>query len=320
MKAFLTNLRDGSEHPRFEPDFLESAAGSGTPLPDSATDTDGRVLVDELIAMLDADDSLRPFRPLVVVTGRDLARPGCGSLFGYADRERRICVVSTARLGQPVRPRLENVIRHELGHLQGFDHCRRRGCLMRPAQIPEDLDGRNAAPCPRCSRRSVGPGTFLRRAAAVLFLVSAFAGMNLAASLLKRAPRAPFALANGIGEQPPSPGRLSFNGSPLEHSGLLVVPGNATEELNRLYRLVDPPSLTADPRGGNEAAILSGGAELLRIRHDRPMDEARKLAGQLNDLLEAKGTRKSLCAECHRDRKAEVLEAACNRKWGIGPF
>jgi hypothetical protein len=283
--------------------------------------------VDPLIASLDGDESLRRFRPLVAVTGRDLSRSGCGSLFGYADRSRQICVVSTARLGWPpekLRARLENVIRHEIGHLQGLNHCRRRGCLMRPARIPADLDQRNSAPCPGCSRRPLSGGAILRRAAALLFLVSALAAMNLAASLLRPAPKTPFALVTAAMERPggnaASPRLLSFNGRPLDFTAALIDVANAPEELNRLFRLVDPPPLTVAPRGGKEAAILSGEAELLRVRHDRPMEEAGQLAGQLNELLEAKGARSSLCAECHRERKPEVLEAAYGRKWGIGPF
>lgn len=330
MTAFITNLREGSDHSRIKPDFLESAGDDEILLPDSTLSADGRIVTEKLIAVLDQNESLRRFRPLVAVTESDLIKSGCGSIFGYADRKRRICVVSSARLGQPsslLQPRLENVIRHELGHLRDLNHCRRLRCLMHPAQIPEDLDQRPSEPCTRCSRPLTSPGKILRRAFAGLFLVAVFAGMNLAASLLKPA-WTPFSLVSidvgaGVGGQPDREsvmrGRLLFNGNPLKDTASIVDAEAAPEELNRLYQLVDPPPLIAAARGSEQAVILSGGKELLRIEKDQALREARGLTVQLNELIEAKGTRSSLCAECHRERKSEVLEAA-GRGWGIGPF
>jgi hypothetical protein len=318
MSLFLTYLRDGTSPHRLgsaHPDWL---AAPDTPLPDDATGTEGRVLVEKLIACLDRDESLREFRPLVVLTGLDLAQDGCASLFGYADRGRQIGIVSTFRLGHPdparAQLRLENVIRHESGHLQGLPHCRQQGCLMHPARDPEDLDSRSSEPCSRCSRRRSLSSAILHRAAAVFFLLLAFAGVNLADTLLRPAPHAPFTAAVGSSEL------LLFNGTPVEFSSSLVDPAGAPRELNRLFMMLTPPALGVRTHDLHEAAVLSGEKEILRVRHDQAAVEAGKLAAQLNELIEAKGTRSSLCAECHLARKPEVLEAAYGRKWGIGPF
>lgn len=327
MMASLAVLRDGSgsSGTRLEiPDwnFLGDVA-----LPETAATADGRIRVEELVSRMARENPLAGFRPLIIVTGCDLERSGCGSLFGYADRTEQIGVVSTFRLGQSgselAKSRLVNVIRHELGHLEGRSHCRQPGCLMHPVRRPEDLDGRSSEPCPRCMQHRTIAAAIRHRVAACLFLVLVFTGVNLAASLLKPAPPAPFAAtsrphrpAAGTGSME----RLFFNGTPVDNSASLVNPHEAPEELNRLFLLVDPPVLGVAPRGGGEAAILSGETELLRVRHDQPMEEAARLASVLNGLLAGKGTRSSLCAECHLERKPEVLEAASGRRWGIGPF
>lgn len=324
MRAFLTSLRDGIDTRRVESEVLDPAVLSLATLPESAEQTDGRVRVEELIAGIKRDARFHDFRPLVVLTGRDLARVGCASLFGYADRNSQIAIVSTFRLQHPdpetMRVRLENLIRHEIGHLQGWRHCKEPGCLMCPAQTPEELDDRANHPCLRCSRRAARTSVWLRRASAALFLVLAFAGLNLSAYLLKPSPKAPFALTEAPPPADEAAGLLLFNGMRLNHSNSLIDPADAPEALNRLYRMIDPPPLHVMQRGDHEAAVVYENSELLRIRHDQPVAEATRLAEQLNDLLVAKGSRNSLCAECHLDRKPEVLEAANGRKWNIGPY
>lgn len=318
MSLFLTYLRDGTSPHRLGSVHTDWLAAPDAPLPDDATGSEGRVLVEKLIACLDRDESLREFRPLVVLTGLDLAQDGCASLFGYADRGRQIGIVSTFRLGHTnpslAQLRLENVIRHECGHLQGLPHCHQQGCLMHPARDPEDLDRRSAEPCSRCSCRRFISTVILNRVAAAVFLLLAFSGVNLADTLLQPAPLAPFAVAAGSSEL------LFFNGTPVEFSSSLVDPVGAPRELNRLFMMLAPPSLRVKTHDAREAAVISGEKEILRVRHDQATVEAGKLAAQLNELLEAKGTRTSLCAECHLARKPEVLEAAYGRKWGIGPF
>lgn len=318
MRLFLTYLRDGTTPHRWGSEHLDWLVAPDTSLPDDAVDPEGRVLVKELIGCVDRDESLKELRPLVVLTGLDLAQDECVSLFGYADPDRQIGIVSTSRLGHPdparAQLRLENVIRHECGHLRGLRHCGQQGCLMHPARDPEDLDGRSTEPCSRCSHRRSLSTTILHRTAAVLFLLLAFAGVNLADMLLQPAPLAPFAAAAGSSEL------LLFNGKPVKFSSSLVDPAGAPQELNRLFMMLAPPSLGVRTHDAREAAVVSGEKEILRVRHDQALVEAGKLAAQLNELIEAKGSSTSLCAECHLKRKPEVLEAAYGRKWGIGPF
>lgn len=318
MSSFLTILRDGTAYPWFGLQSPDWHYAPDATLSDVATGPEGKVLVEELIACIDRDESLRDFRPVIILTGRDLAKSGCSSLFGFADQGRRIGVVSSFRLEHPdparVQARLTKVIRHEIGHLQGRRHCRQPGCLMHPARHAEDLDGRMTELCPRCSRRSSLATTTLHRTGAALFLTLAFATVNLLATLLQPAPMAPFAEAVGVSE------RLVFDGTPVKFSSSLVDPAVATRELNRLFTILTPPSLITRASGEREASVLAGETEILRVRHEQPVEEATKLAIQLNEILEAKGSRSSLCAECHLERRPEVLEAASGRKWGIGPF
>jgi len=185
---------------------------------------------------------------------------------------------------------------------------------MHPATIPEDIDVRGSEPCPRCSRRHSLANAILHRTGAAIFLVLTFAGINLMATLPHPAPMTPFTTLNGSAE------RLAFNGIPVIYSSSLVDPSVASGELNRLFVMLDSPSLIVTSHGDREASIGTGGKELLRLRHDEASVEAHRLATRLNELLEAKGSRTSLCAECHLERKPEVLEAAYGRKWGIGPF
>lgn len=318
MRTFLTCLRDGTNPDRSVSEGSDWIVVPETILPVTAMSPEGKVMVDELIACLDRDGALADLRPLIILTGRDLTRPGCASLFGYADRARMIGAVSTFRLGKvdPARRqrRLENVIRHELGHLKGLPHCREKSCLMHPATTPEDLDLRSSEPCLRCLRRRPLSTALLHRTAAVLFLILAFAGINLMATLPHPAPMTPFTTLSGSAE------RLAFNGTPVKYSSSLVDPSVAPGELNRFFMMLESPSLSVTSHGEGEASIGTEGKELLRLRHDEASVEAHRLAARLNELLEAKGSRTSLCAECHLERKPEVLEAAYGRKWGIGPF
>ncbi len=318
MSSFLTILRDGTDSPRFGLQSPDWSPAPDVTLPDVATGPEGRVLVEELIACIDREESFRDLRPLIILTGRDLVKSGCSTLFGFADEGRRIGVVSSFRLEHPdparVQARLKKVIRHEIGHLQGWHHCRQPGCLMHPARNAEDLDVRMTELCPRCSRRRSLATTTLHRTGAALFLTLAFVTANLLATLLQPAPMTPFAEAIGLTE------RLVFDGTPVKFSSSLVDPAAATRELNRLFTILTPTSLSTRANGNREASVLAGETEILRIRHEQPVEEATRLAAQLNEILEAKGSRSSLCAECHLERRPEVLEAASGRKWGIGPF
>lgn len=304
-----------------------------TTFPGSATTADNKVSVEKLLPTLASALTGKNAGLIVALTNRDLARSGCGSLFGYADPSRRICIVSTARLGatvEEIAPRLENVIRHELGHLEGLRHCHQTGCLMEAAMKPEDLDRRSGNPCPECRRRPLPHSSHvLHRMAAFLFLVAALVSMNLVAALLEPAPHEPFAFSPMATDANPPEGvpaaerSLIFDGTPLIAPSLVTDPVGAAAELNRLFQLVEPPKLSAAAENGDDlASVVSGKYEIMRIRDPEAPAKANRIAAKLNAIIEFKGTNSSRCADCHRDRKDEVIHAAARRQagFGIGPF
>lgn len=301
--------------------------------PGSTITVDGKVSVDDLLRTLASAPIDRQAGLIVALTDRDLARPGCGSLFGYADPSRRICIVSTARLGatvEEITPRLENVIRHELGHLEGLRHCHQTGCLMEAAMKPEDLDRRSGDSCSECRRRLLPHGSrVLHRVAAVILLVAVLVSMNLVAALLEPAPHEPFAFsplatdANLPEGASATERALIFDGTPLIAPSLVTNPVGAAAELNRLFQLVEPPKLSAAAENADDlAAIVSGKFEIMRIHDPEAPAKASRIAAKLNAIIEFKGTNSSRCADCHRDRKDEVVHAAARRQagFGIGPF
>ncbi len=325
MKAYSVTFRE--EKDQYESDFLRAVGR--LVLDDSWLDSEGRLLVDELLTGVASDTALEGYRPLVVVTCRDLVISGCESIFGWADCDQQICVVSTVRLGDSEgkrAARIENVIRHELGHLQGYGHCYRAECLMHPAGVPEDLDGRNSEVCGGCQGEGGVLSRWLKRAAAAAFLVAVFAGFNLVSVLLEKTPRAPFELAQGSedtgsgGVGSAAPFRLLYEGSPFWSSDASVSLAGGSEELNRIFREIDPKPLQVVVGEEGKAAIHAGDDALLHIVSAEASSEARHLAHQLNQYMAAKGSLDSNCAACHLYRKPEVLEAAYHRKWGIGPF
>ena len=116
---------------------------------------------------------------------------------------------------------------------------------------------------------------------------------------------------------------LIFEGTPLIEPSLVTAPKAAAAELNRLFQLIEPPKLTAAAgKTGDLATILSDEHEILRIYDPEAPAKAGRIATKLNAILEYKGTNTSRCADCHRDRKDEVIHAATRRQagFGIGPF
>jgi predicted Zn-dependent protease len=99
-----------------------------------------------------AADACQSSERLLIVTERDLRMRSLQSLFGFANRRRRVAVVSTARLGNSGNPllatrRLRNVAAHELGHLKGLHHCDGPQCVMKAVTTPEEIDRRPLKPC-----------------------------------------------------------------------------------------------------------------------------------------------------------------------------
>jgi hypothetical protein len=161
------------------------------PVPAALLDARGRVPVAALIRL--GARARRAPGCACVVTDRDLAFPGCRSLFGFADRRARVAVISTAWLADPTDPsrlreRLRGEMAHEMGHLNGLDHCPGPDCLMTPVTTAAQLDARPEAPCGRCPVALPLWTRLLRQAAGLAVLVLLAILLNLPVSLLSGPP------------------------------------------------------------------------------------------------------------------------------------
>ena len=95
------------------------------------------------------------------VTERDLFVPVLSFVYGQAQLEGRVAVVSLARLrpefhGLPpddeaLERRAAAEAVHEVGHTFGLVHCAARRCPMSLSIDVTDLDRKTAEPCPSCS-------------------------------------------------------------------------------------------------------------------------------------------------------------------------
>jgi len=104
----------------------------------------------------------RGFWRILGVTDHDLFMPVLTFVFGEALLGGEAAVVSRHRLreefyGLPANPvltmqRLEKEILHELGHTFGLTHCDLRACVMSFANSVGDVDVKESAFCPSCSR------------------------------------------------------------------------------------------------------------------------------------------------------------------------
>ena len=86
-------------------------------------------------------------------------------VFGEASRERRLAVVSIARLdprfyGEPadfgkLTQRTATEVLHELGHVFGLDHCERVDCVMWFSNNLAQTDRKGLEFCERCAERII---------------------------------------------------------------------------------------------------------------------------------------------------------------------
>ncbi|MGC4054287.1 MAG: hypothetical protein QM757_34815 [Paludibaculum sp.] len=254
---------------------------------------------------------------LVLLTSLDLQVSGCESLFGFADRQRRVAIVSTFRLGVDGEARLAarmmNVMEHERGHLDGLKHCRAKGCIMNPARCVEDVDSRSLDRCARCRQPGVA---WHAKAVAIAVCVMAIAVAQGAASFVKvKSP--PFSWQAGGG-----------SASVLyRKQAVLVLAGDpeaksAAEALNALYAQITPPPIEVAALGPH-ALLTAGGRKVAELDTrssggEDPVRFARDWAAHTGWLMRAKGEEAEGCPSCHIRRLDEVVAAAemrHRRRW-----
>lgn len=90
----------------------------------------------------------------------DLYAPGLNFVFGQADIEQKVAVISLCRLRQEFYrlPRdealfMERAIKeavHELGHTYGLGHCRDEFCVMHFSNSLADTDRKHVSLCQKC--------------------------------------------------------------------------------------------------------------------------------------------------------------------------
>lgn len=84
----------------------------------------------------------------------DLFVPDTPFVFGEADREARVAVVSTFRLkgaaAETARRRMQVEVLHQAGHLLGLSYCEDPRCVMFLAQSPADVDRKGMTVCSLC--------------------------------------------------------------------------------------------------------------------------------------------------------------------------
>jgi archaemetzincin len=98
---------------------------------------------------------------VIGITERDLFVPVLTFVYGQAQLQGRVAVVSLARLRPEfhgLRPdadllaeRAAKEVVHEVGHTFGLVHCLDRRCPMALSLGLDDLDYKTALPCPSCA-------------------------------------------------------------------------------------------------------------------------------------------------------------------------
>ncbi len=113
----------------------------------------------------------RPINPgekILGITGVDLFVPVLTFVFGEAQLDGPIAVLSTHRLnellyGMPANEPLlaERLLKeaiHELGHCYGLVHCHTDDCVMRSSTSVEEIDIKSSHFCAECKGKIFTPG------------------------------------------------------------------------------------------------------------------------------------------------------------------
>lgn len=92
----------------------------------------------------------------VGLTGLDLYVPSLNFVFGLALGGEGLAVVSWHRLrneGGVLVSRLAKEVVHEVGHLEGLDHCPNESCIMWFSNTLAETDRKGLDFCPACARK-----------------------------------------------------------------------------------------------------------------------------------------------------------------------
>ncbi|MCW5963285.1 MAG: hypothetical protein KIT83_04540 [Bryobacterales bacterium] len=293
-----------------DPSLLPFAPEDGFRAP--APDANGRLHVDDVVAA----QKWQGESPLIVVVADDLAARGCSSLFGIADRDACVAVVSTFRLldsdDNRLRERLSKVIAHEWMHLRGRGHCTAAGCLMHPVTTTAELDSRGHALCPRCRGRSSWKGM----AVAAGIAVALFGGMDMTVNALQTKSR-PFAWrAHGEAASVLYRGEEILRipaGDANSPEGPVETAQTVSHRLNAMFVEIDPPPLVVETVGSS-VRIAAGDDPLFVVTPMMAGEQdvvsfADCWATSLQPLLEGKGRVGESCPMCHIGRREQVRES-----------
>lgn len=147
----------------------EAMSGKSQPVPPETYDARRRQYASHRILKI-----LEPLKPdrhtiLLGVIDLDLYVPQLNFVFGEADPAAGVAIIALPRLRQEfygLKPdRVIFLLRaakeaiHELGHLQGLDHCPDPGCVMHFSNSLRDTDVKEARFCAACRESLMKPGS-----------------------------------------------------------------------------------------------------------------------------------------------------------------
>ena len=116
---------------------------------------------DAIRLILSSKDQLDQQSPVLLVTDQDLFAGRMRFVFGLANRDLGIAVMSTSRLTEwvedltpsRIQERILKEAAHEIGHLRGLPHCERESCLMSFSNTLEKVDLKLPMLCDACERK-----------------------------------------------------------------------------------------------------------------------------------------------------------------------